>query len=356
MPVHAVPAEPAAIVSQAPIQSIYNLAVADRRAGRHAAALAGFQLVLDAEPGNLDARLNLGLTLLALGRLDDAETALESVLAAAPDYVDARLGLVQAALRRGDAAGARRQLDRATAVAPDREDVRALSASMKTPLWRFDLDASRSRLSQDLPDWSSERLAGYRRLNERTAVGLSIERTERFGDEDVYLEGQVDRQWARASVFLAIGGAPGADYRAEQAVRIGAVTPLGAGFGASIDAGAARYATGTVRNVQPGLTATMASARLVLAARWIQVWDEQDRSRSGYAIRTTAALTDWSRLTVSWADAPETSEGVTVDVRATGIGLEVDLAERISARLTLVQEDRTSYRRDEIAAGLGVRF
>jgi YaiO family outer membrane protein len=353
---HAVPVEPAAIVVQARTQSVYDSAVANRRAGRHPAALAGFQAVIDAEPANLDARLNLGLTLLALDRLDDAEAAFEGVLEVEPDYVDARVGLVQAARRRGDAAAARRQLDLAAAFAPDRKDVQALSAAIDAPLWRFDLDVSRSRLSHDLPDWSSERLGGARRLDERTAAGLSIERTERFGDEDVYLEGQLDREWGRASLFLAIGGAPGADYRAQRAVRIGGATPLGAGFAATIEAGAARYATGTVRNFQPGLTASMASARLVLAARWILVWDEQDRSRSGYAIRASAAFTDRSRVTLSYADAPETSEGVTVDVRATAIGLEVDLVERITARLTLVQEDRASYRRDEIAVGLGVRF
>lgn len=356
MPVHAVPVEPAAIVHQGPIQSLYDVAVADRRSGRHAAALAGFQAVLDADPANLDARLNLGLTLLALDRLDDAEAALELVVEAAPDYVDARLGLVQAARRRGDAAAARRQLDRAMAIAPDRDDVKALLAATDEPLWRFDLDASRSRLSQGLPDWSSERLGGTRRMDESTVAGLSIERTERFGDEDVYLEGQVTREWGRASAFVALGGAPGADYRAERAVRIGGAMPLGAGLGATIDAGAARYATGMVHNVQPGLTATLASARLVLAARWIQVWDEQDRSRSGYAVRATAAFTGRSRLTLSYADAPETSDGVTADVQATGISLEVDLIKRIAARLTMVREERTSYQRDEIAFGLGVRF
>lgn len=356
MPVLAVPVEPAPIVVRAQTQTVYDTAVADRRAGRHVAALAGFQAVLDAEPANLDARLNLGLTLLALDRLDDADAAFETVLEAAPDYVDARLGLVQVSRRRGDAGAARRQLDLARAVAPDRDDVQVLSAAMEVPPWRFDLDASRSRLSQDLPDWSSERLGGSRRLDGRTTAGLSIERTERFGNEDVYLEGQLDWEWARASVFVAVGGAPGADYRAERAARIGGATPLGAGISASIEAGAARYATGTVRNFQPGLTATMASARLVLAGRWILVWDEQDRSRSGYAVRASAAVTDWSRVTLSYADAPETSEGVTVDVRATGIGLEVDLVERITARLTLIQEDRASYRRDEIAVGLGVRF
>ncbi len=356
MPVPAVPADPVVIVAQASAQSIYDAAVADRRAGRDASALTGFRAVLSADPSNADARLNLGLTLLALGRLDDAEDAFQTVLADAPDYVDARLGLAQVARRRGDETLARRQLDRAKALAPDREDVRTLVADIDGSPWRFDVDVSRSRLSQDLPDWTSERLSGARRVGRGTTAGLSVERSERFGDEDIYLEGQIDRRWARGSAYVAIGGARRADYRPERALRIGGAIPLGLGVGATVDAGVARYATGTVHTIQPGLTASLASDRLALAARWIQVWDEQDRRRSGYAVRGILAFTDRSRLTLSYADAPETSEGVTVDVQATGIGLEVDLVDRVTARLTVIQEDRVSYDRDEIAFGLGFQF
>lgn len=356
MLVHAVPVEPVAIVRQAPRQSVYDTAVADRRAGRHAAALAGFQAALEADPGNLDARLGLGLTLLSLARLDEAETAFETVLVTAPDYVDARLGLAQVARRRGDPTEARRQLTLVERLAPDRDDVRTLAAALDEPVWRIDLDVSRSRLSQGLAAWSSERVAATRRLDDRTFAGFSVERTERFDDADVYLEGQLDRRWGPVSAYIAIGGAPEADYRPERALRVGGTMSLGLGMGATIDAGVARYPTGTVHNIQPGLIAGLASDRLVFAARWIQVWDEQDRNRSGYGVRATAALTDRSRLTLSYADAPESSEGVTVDVRATGIGLEVDLMDRVTGRMTVIQEDRASYDRDEIAFGVGVRF
>lgn len=356
MPLPAVPVEPAEIVIHASVQSIYDTAVADRRAGRHAAALAGFKFVLDADPANVDARLNLGLTLLALGRLDDADEAFDTVLATAPDYVDAHLGLAQVARRRGDEPEAQLLLAQAIALAPDRKDVRALANAMDGPLWRFDVNVSRSRLSQDLPNWNAERLAATRRLDERTAAILSVERTERFRDEDVYLEGQINRRWMRGSSYVAIGVAFGADYRPERAMRIGGAMPLGIGVAATIDAGVARYAKGPVYTLQPGLTASLASDRLALAARWIQVRDEQDRSRSGYAVRATFAFTDRSRLTLSYTDAPETSEGVTVDVRATAIGLEVDLVERVTARLNVLQEDRLSYDRDEIAFGIGVSF
>lgn len=356
MAVHALPLEPATIVVQASIPRIFDAAVADRRAGRFPAALSGFQAVLAVDPANLDARLNLGFTLLALNRLEEAQLAFETVLAAAPEYVDARLGLVQVASRRGDAEAAQRHLAQAKRAAPDRDDIQALSSAIKEPLWRLDFDVSRSRLSRDLPDWTSQRLAGSRRLNERTTAGLSLERSERFGDRDVYLEAQVDRRWGAGSVYLAAGAAPGGDYRAQRALRIGGVLPLSARIVATLDAGSARYATGTVYNIQPGLAANLAADRLVLAARWVQVWDEQDRRRSGYSARGTLALTGRARVTLSYADAPEGSEGVTVDVQALGIGLDVDLFHNVTARLGAVQEDRNSYSREEITLGIGVRF
>ena len=349
-------AEPATIIIQAPVQSLFDSAVADRRAGRHAAALAGFQAVLDARPADADARLYLGLSLLALGRLDEAESAFEAVLAASPDYVDARLGLAQVAQRRGDTAGARRELDLARAMAPDRADVQGASADEDMPLWRFDFETSRSQLSGNLPNWSSLRLAGTRGLNDRTTAGLAIERTRRFDDTDVYLEGQIDHRWGRSAAYVAIGGAPEADYRPQSALRLGGVVPIGAGVAATLDAGASRYGTGTVRSLQPGLAGVWASERLIVAARWIQVWDEQDRRRSGYAARASFAVTPGTRLTVGYADAPETSEGVTVDVKASSAGIELDLGKRLTGRLALIREERASYDREELAIGFGVRF
>lgn len=349
-------AEPATISIQAPVQSLYESAVTDRRAGRHAAALAGFQAVLDAQPADADARLNLGLSLLALGRLEEAESAFDAVLAASPNYVDARLGLAQIAQRRGDRAGARRELDLARAMAPDRADVQAASADVDIPVWRFDFDTSRSQLSRNLPSWSSLRLAGTRRLNDQTTAGLAIERTSRFNDTDNYLEGQIDRRWGRNAAYVAIGGAPEADYRPQSALRLGGVVPIGAGVAATLDVGVSRYGTGTVRSLQPGLAGAWASERLIVAVRWVQVWDEQDRRRSGYATRASFAVTSGARLTLGYADAPETSEGVTVDVIASSAGIELDLGKRLTGRVALIREERVSYDREEVAVGFGVRF
>ena len=59
------------------------------RAGDHAAAIAGYQQLLEDDPGFHDARLNLGAACLATGRHDEAEAAYRTILAADPKHVGA---------------------------------------------------------------------------------------------------------------------------------------------------------------------------------------------------------------------------------------------------------------------------
>ncbi|HEX9932473.1 MAG TPA: tetratricopeptide repeat protein, partial [Allosphingosinicella sp.] len=88
-------------VSQ-PTADLYGEGVAARHAGDPARAADLLARVAAAEPDNSDAHLQLGLALLALGRLDEAEAAFGETLRLAPDYSDARLGLARVAQRRGD--------------------------------------------------------------------------------------------------------------------------------------------------------------------------------------------------------------------------------------------------------------
>ena len=52
---------------------------------------------------------------------------------------------------------------------------------------------------------------------------------------------------------------------------------------ATLDASTARYPTGTVTSVQPGLVVDVLPERLQLAARWIVVRDESGEDRQGCA-------------------------------------------------------------------------
>lgn len=352
---HDVPVEAVQQVS-APIGDRYGAGVAARRAGRHAEALGLFRSILVEQPGNVDARLNLGLSLLALDRLDEADEAFRAVLAVAPGYADAEVGRAQVAQRRGDTVGALESARRAERLAPERPDVRALVRALEPVPWRIDLDVARSSLSAGLPDWTEQRLAVSRRLSDRVDAGLMVERTERFDDVDLYAEARIDRRASRGSAYLAVGGAFNADYRPEVAVRGGALTSLGGGLAATVDASAARYGVGTVLSLQPGLAASLFADRLNVSARWINVRDETGDLRQGYALGGAVQLTERLRLRAGVADAPESSEGVTVDVRSRFVGVDVGVTDRVVVRVTATTEDRGSYDREEIAVGLGWRF
>ncbi|KQY91320.1 YaiO family outer membrane beta-barrel protein [Brevundimonas sp. Root1423] len=348
--------EPAAIV-QTDTQSLYRSAVADRLAGRPADAVPKLEQVLAARPDDVDARLNLGLALLALGRLDDAEAAFRTVLDRSPGYADAWIGLARVEQRRGNLGAARNMAAEARRVAPDSQDVLSLQAALKpAPVWRADIHTARSRLSNGLADWTETRLSIARRLDSTSSIALAVEATERFGNEDVYLEARLDKFVEGRSGYIAVGGAPDADYRPEIGVAAGGRIDLDAVVALTVDGSVARYRTGTVTNLHPGLALDLAADRVQLSARWINVWDEQGEYRNGYAAQARWQTTDQLALRMGYADAPETTNGVTVDVSAWNVGAEVALTDRLALRVGYLSEDRDAYDREELSVGLGWRF
>lgn len=348
--------EPAAIV-QADPRSLYQSAVADRLAGRPEAAVIKLEQVLAARSDDVDARLNLGLALLALDRLEPAEAAFRGVVERAPDYADAWAGLARVAQRRGDLAGARGFAAQARRAAPESAEIAALQAALRPePEWRVDLSSARSQLSGGLPDWTETRLSVSRRLATEWTGGLAVEATERFDDSDVYLEGRLDHSGERGAAYVAVGGAFDADYRPEIALLAGGQMRITGGLDATLDASIALYPTGTVTGLQPGLAVDLADGRVRLAARWINVWDENDDYRNGWAATARWQATDRFALRLGYADAPESSYGATVDVTAWSIGTDIGLSDRLLLRLGYLSEDRDAYDRDELSLGLGWRF
>ena len=348
--------EPAPIVQVDP-QSLYQSAVADRLSGRPEAAVTKLEQVLAARPDDVDARLNLGLALLALDRLDPAEAAFRGVVERAPNYADAWAGLARVAQRRGDLAAARGFAEQARRAAPESAEIAALEATLRPePEWRVDLSAARSRLSGGLPDWTETRLSVSRRLGAGWTGGLAVEATERFDDSDIYVEARLDRSFGRGAAWVAVGGAFNADYRPEVALLAGGQMRLAGGLDATLDASLARYPTGTVTGLHPGLAVDLAEGRVRLAARWVNVWDENDDYRNGWAATARWQATDRFALRLGYADAPESSDGATVDVTAWSVGTDIGLTDRVVLRLGYLSEDRDAYDRDELSLGLGWRF
>lgn len=337
--------------------ALYEAAVADRRAGRPAQAVDKLRSALVARPDDVDARLQLGLALVDLGRLEEAETELRQVVARAPEYVDAHVALARIARRRGDPRAAAAYAAEAARLAPERPDVRALFASPADPArGRVDVDLSRSRLGAGLSDWTEARVALTRSVGDRWTASGAVERTERFDRADVYLEGQVGRRFVGGDAWIAVGGAPDADHRPELAVRAGGAWRVAPAVSATLDGSVARFTAGEVSSLQPGLSIDLFDGRATVAGRWINVWDENGDREDGYAVSARWAVTDRFRLRIDHADAPETSEGVVTDVSSVALGGEWDLTDRLSLRLGVLDEDRGAYGRRSVNVGLGWRF
>lgn len=344
-------------VVQADPQALYEAAVADRLAGRPADAVAKLEVVLAARPDDVDARLQLGLALLALDRLEEAEAAFTIVLARAPGYVDARMGLARVAQRRGDLQTARREAAEAVRLAPGNAEAAALVRSLaEPPRWRLDVGVARSQLSGGLPDWSEARVSVGGALTDRWSAALAIEATERFDNRDTYVEARLDRRFDRGGAYVLLGGAPDADYRPERMLGVGGQMRLTARLSATLDASTARYPTGTVTAVQPGLVVDVWPETLQLAARWILVRDESGEDRQGWAVQSRWQATPRLGLRLGYADAPESSEGVTTDVSAWNLGADLGVTDRLVLRIGAVSEDRGTYDRREVTVGFGLRF
>jgi len=339
-------------------------AQAARRAGHTTEAVAAFERLARERPADADIWLNLGLSYGAAGRFADAERALERALALAPDYEDARLAHARMAFFRGDPAAARTRLVPLLARNPSHAEAAALRAQLDAAArpalaWRVDLAYGRSRLTRGLPDWKAASVAISRRFD-RTAVAADVEHTRRFGRGDTYFEALGSRSFGRTGdAYVAVGGAPNADHRAKAAIRAGlsnevvAAGPWRVRLGA--DAAWSRFPVGDVRGVQPHLSVSHGD-KLTLSVRGVGVVDERDEFRAGYVLRAEAALAGRLRVSAGWADAPESSDGVTVKVRAVSGGGALDLDERTSLRLDVTHEMRDAYDRDEIAVGLTRRF
>ncbi|NGM48294.1 YaiO family outer membrane beta-barrel protein [Caulobacter sp. 602-2] len=358
--------ETAAVQAPETADPAYAAAVQARQAGRTAEAIAAFDLLSKQRPKDPDVWLNLGLSRMAAQRYAEADRAFETTLTLAPDYRDARIAYARSALFSGRPELARRRLAPLLATAPNDAEARNLEQQIAAtqampgePTWRLDLAYARSELTKDLGHWSAATLALSKRLDPATTVGGSIEHTERFGVSDTYAEALVARRFGqRLDAFLAVGGAPDADYRPELSIRVGGSAalrdtgPWRARLG--LDAVWSRYAVGEVKSLQPYLT--LAAGPASLTVRSINTEDERGKHQSGYTLNGEWAASERLRLRLGYADAPESADGATVPVEAISGGIAYDLTSRWTVQVVGAHEKRTAYDRDEVGVAVTRRF
>lgn len=326
------------LVAAAPgVPSRYDQAVAARLAGDQTRAISILRGVVLAELDNADAHLQLGLALLARGDLDAAEASFRRTLEIAPDYQDAKDGLARVAERRaGDKASATR--------------------------WQLNLDGSYSALHGGTqPDWKEGAAQLRYEATPDTALAASVELSRRFGVTDVYGEMRVDHRFADGvNGYVSIGGTPDADFRPEHQIGAGGSARVHGGTNATsitLDVRQARYRSGDIQTVSPGVEQYLAGGRAWVTARWINIFDETGEHRSGWLGRGDVMASDRLRLFAGASDAPDVSEGVVVDTFSLFGGISYDVDEHRTLRLSVAHEDRAQGTdRLQFGFGLGWRF
>lgn len=343
-----------------PSPTAYEQAVAARKAGNPALSVALLGDWLATRPTDVDARLNLGLSLLALGRLEQAERAFNDVLTVAPDYHDARLGLAQVAYRKGDPSVARAQLALVPANYPEARELRSKLQEHSRERWALDINSGVSAVGRGQPDWKE--IAGELRYTSESGFSAAgrIEATERFDLRDAYGEARLGLRVSRsATAYALVGGTPDADYRPIWQMGAGGSLRLRSGPTATVatlDLRHAHYQSGAISSINPGIEQYFAGGKAWGTVRLITLIEDGNVEAGGLGridVQTTPDL----RVFAGYADAPDTSEGVVTRVSSMFGGAEFSVSRRQTLRLSLAHTDQEAgANRTEVSLGTRVKL
>lgn len=332
---------------------------AARLRGDYVSARCALDGILAREPNSADAWLELGFLHSVSGQTDAARTAFLRALEIAPNYDDAKLGLAQLAYRAGDRPAARAWLDRISAERAGDEEIGALRRAIETAAapraaWRWDVFTSYSSLSNGLSPWREASVAVSRRVG-RSSIGIGLDWAQRFGLSDTYGELRFNRQFAYGVWGVALGGSDDPTFKPEAAVRLEYATPEGRDTRFESALSVARYQAGQVETVTMRVRRQVA-APLQLNAMGVVVRDEADEVRTGYGLGAAWQANGRLLIDAAWVDAPESSEGVTIDVRAMNLGLTAKFADAFRVRVGVMREERDAFDRTEFAVSLSRTF
>lgn len=228
--------------------------------------------------------------------------------------------------------------------------------------WRIDINIAQSELTEDLPAWRETLLAVGRGFNDGWAATARLEASERFDRNDLYGEVRVDRALGEASsAYLTLGLGPGAEFRPEAAFRFGGAAWVAGSHDArttlQIDLDWARYSrAGEIQTLKVGVERWFADGRASLNGRWIGLLDDAREKRTGFSIGGSWRTHDRLDLRFIYADAPESDQGLTVEVRTLALGATLEVSDAFSLRAWVTSEERKAYDRSELSLGAAWRL
>ncbi len=317
--------------------------------GQLGQALSQIRAILEDAPGLSEAWILLGRVSLYQSDFDAAQTAFDEALRLSPTSPEAKQGL--------DDTTAARAAQVATVV-------------QATPdfIWRLDTGYEQSQFSRSTnKNWNEGYIQVARDIGANTTVHLRTEESHRFGASDTYLRTGVHYRFSPSlQAYAQIGVTPNADFLPRRTTKAGGTVQVYRGghdylIGTtllSLDLQNREYATGDIRNVDPGLQLYVLNGRGWLTGRWINSFDIAAGKRlAGWSGRADWYLIDQVRIFAGMAVSPETDSGDTVETTSHFGGINVDVTPQWSANLAYTKDDREeSYIRHVLTFGLSHKF
>lgn len=347
--------------------------------GRPGDAAADVERVLTLHPDNVEAINLKGRLAYYQERLGPAEEAFRSALTLDPENLEALLGLSDVLLAKGDLAAAGKVIERAVAGFPRsaeaeqradrlrraRQQAVAVAPPVKR-LWRVDASYAKSRFSRvPRKEWHEGTLQLGRRISDAATVHAGGQLSRRFGKKDTMAQvgGSYRFQpWLIGSGELGI--TPAADFLPRWDGKLGGALrawPGNDAIGASwltLDLRQRHYATGDVRDANPGVQQYFLDGRLWLTGRWLHSRDlKADKPSNGWFGRLDVRPADFLLLYAGRSRSSEVDSGVSVATHTTLGGAVFRLSEALDLRLDFTHEQRSgSYIRNVLSLGMTARF
>ncbi|MFB0613074.1 YaiO family outer membrane beta-barrel protein [Aurantiacibacter poecillastricola] len=294
--------------------SLYERGVAARLADDPELAASLLENWLAQHPGDVDALVQYGYALLALGRLDEARSAFESVLETAPDYTDAAQGLSLVVARRNSSDGAARGFV-------------LVQGGLSDP--------------QGQDNWHELGIVASLPIDRETTADVAGTWFERFGAEDAEV-GVLVTHRATQDLWLRLGGSvtPSADFRPETGITAGFDARIAESTVARLDGSWQRFPLQEVWMISPGFTQYFGGGRFAASLTGRIVSAEGEDAQIGGTLRADYLPRERTRLFVGVAAGPETDLGVVRDTTSAFLGGEIPLTEDLSLLGSVAQEWR----------------
>lgn len=302
-------------VSASAQDSLYDRAVTARLADDPALAASLLEDWLAEKPEDVDALVQYGFALLALGKLEDAEFAFQKVLRLAPEYADASQGLALVAERR--------------------ETERAARGGFVL------VEGAVSNPGGGQDDWQELGVLASLPVGTRTTLDLGGTWHRRVGTEDVEL-GALATHMATENLWLRAGASvtPNADFRPATGISAGFDYRIAPSTVASLDSSWQSYSLQEVWTVRPGITQYFGGGRFATSLHGRIVAADGEDLQIGASLRTDYLPIARTRLFIGAATGPDTELGVVRETTSIFAGGEFPLTQDLSLTGSIAQEWR----------------